>query len=87
MWQGSEYTSVYYKGVIQKYVTCKMAFFEPPSSHVTLCHLLSSPLPLYHSLKATHYGVKQKKIFAIYGCLSISHYSFVPNCKGGGGVE
>ena len=68
MWQGSEYPSAYYKEVIQKVRYLQIGILWTPSLP---CRTLSSfiqPLP-----PVPNYGVKQKKIFIIYGCLSISH--------------
>ena len=48
--------------------------FWPPFFHVTLYHFsaIPPPPPLYviHK-KVTNYGMKQKKIFCMFGCLSI----------------
>ena len=49
--------------------------FRPPFLHVTLYHFspifLSLPAPYVIHKKVTNYGMKQKKIFCMFGCLSI----------------
>ena len=46
---------------LRKYVIHKMAFFQHPSLHVTLCHLIPLP-PVSFNKKVTKHGMKLKKI-------------------------
>ena len=61
----------------ERYVTCLMAFFIPlPLSHFPNFTLLP---PLRYSLKITNYGIREKKIFCIYGCYHVISKK-VENC-------
>ena len=51
----------------KKYVNCIIAFFITP-------HLLHPHLFLSYSLKLTNYGVRENKIFFIYGSFIVSRY-------------
>ena len=56
----------------KKYVTCIMAFFIPLTC-VTLFQFYSITSVVF-SLKTTNYGMREEKIFCIYGCFSVSCY-------------
>ena len=56
-------------GLFKKYVTCTMTFFTP-FTFVKPCQF--KPITS-HVLFI--YGIKEKKIFCIYGCFSVSRYA------------
>ena len=56
----------------KKYVTSIMVFFTPLTFVKLIKFFLS--LPLSYSIKTRSYGMKEKKIFCIYGWFSVSRY-------------
>ena len=48
------------------YVTCIMVFLIPLTC-VTLCHFCSATSPVLFT-KLTNYGMREKKVFWVYGC-------------------
>ena len=64
-------------GPYKKCVFCIMTFFI----HSPQLHFVSFILypPLCYSLKITNYGMREKKIFCIYGCFSVS--SYIKGCR------
>ena len=59
-------------GVIQKVYHLYNGIFLPFTC-VTLCQFYSLS-SLSYSLKITNYGMREKKIFCIYGCFNLSRY-------------
>ena len=62
----------FFVGIIQKIRHSQNGIFDPLSSmsHFIIFPQFSSPPYVIHK-KVTNYGMKQKKIFCMFGCLSI----------------
>ena len=74
-----EHTYYFTQGSFKKYVIYKLHFLTNHSPYITphimLCHFFSdSPPPMCHSLKRQTMAGSKRKLFCIYGCLSISYY-------------
>ena len=60
-------------GAIQKVCLLHNDIFHPIDLCHTLCQFYAFTSPVLLTIK-TNYGMREKKIFCIYGCIRVSRY-------------
>ena len=58
-------------GPFKKYITCIITYFNP-FILVTVCQFYSVPSLVLFNKNEKNYGIKEKKLFCIYGCFIVS---------------